>query len=57
MQQARAEAIQEMIASDNNSNFSRTPLQTKVLPSDGYGSLTGKSDSNQFGVKFALKKG
>lgn len=57
MQQARAEAIQEMIANDNNTNFSRTPLQTKVLPNDGYGNLNGKSDSNQFGVKFALKKG
>jgi len=57
MQQARAEAIEEMIANDNNANFSRDSLQTKKKPDDGYGSLTGKSDSNEFGVKFSLKKG
>jgi len=57
MQQARAEAIQEMIENDNNVNFNRNPLQTKKQPNDGYGSLTGKSDPNEFGVKFSLKKG
>lgn len=51
MQQARAEAIEEMIANGNNENFNRKPLQKQETGNEGYGDFT-KPTKTGFGVKF-----
>lgn len=50
MQQARAEAIEEMIANGNNENFNRKPLQKQEANKEGYSSLTGNTSKSGFGV-------
>jgi len=53
MQQARAEAIQEVMANVNNENFTRQPIHRQPTDNDGYGTLTGNDNSkNGFGVKY-----